>query len=88
MQSTIVGSESTGEPATSTFAFMQALEHGLNLDPRLDLSLNSLLVSYILKLLLPSFPLLVVPEKPQLVLFTVMLWGKQLLQARDLLRLS
>lgn len=43
MQSTILGSESTGEPATSTFALMHALEHGLNIDPRLDLPLNSLL---------------------------------------------
>lgn len=32
---------------------MHALEHGLNLDPRLSLPLNSLLVSYILKQLLP-----------------------------------
>lgn len=45
-------------PLPLLLALMHALEHGLNLDPRLSLPLNSLLVSYILKLLLPSFPLL------------------------------
>ena len=53
---------------------MHALEHGLNLDLRLEtLPLNPLLeLSQLhLELLLPSFPLLsllVVPDQPQLVL--------------------
>lgn len=70
---------------------MHALEHGLNIDLRLDtLPLNPLLeLSQLhLELLLPSFPLLVVPDQPQLVLLTFMLWGKLLLQARDLLLIS
>jgi len=60
---------------------------GLNIDLRLDtLPLNPLLELSQLHLepLLPSFPLLsllVVPDQPQLVLLTFMLWGKLLLHA-------
>lgn len=78
-------------PLPLLLALMHALEHGLNIDLRLDtLPLNPLLeLSQLhLELLLPSFPLLsllVVSDQPQLMLFTFMLWGKLLLQARDLL---
>lgn len=74
-------------PLPLLLALMHALEHGLNIDLRLEtLPLNPLLeLSQLhLELLLPSFPLLsllVVPDQPQLVLLTFMLWGKQLLHA-------
>lgn len=74
-------------PLPLLLALMHALEHGLNIDLRLEtLPLNPLLeLSQLhLELLLPSFPLLsllVVPDQPQLVLLTFMLWGKLLLHA-------
>jgi len=93
MQPILVGSESTGEPAASTSASGSnpCSRTWTKYCPRLEtLPLNLLLeLSQLhLELLLPSLPLLpllVVPDQPESVLLTLPLWGKLLLQARDLL---